>query len=277
MKLLKRLLLFFLAALLGSAITLIIIGGGFGEKNNPDIFNADSLLLFAHRGIINYYPENSMEGFDAAKAGGFKAVEIDIAKSKDDEFILFHDDSLNRLLGINKLPKDLTLQELKEFKILFNGQRTESKIVSLNEMLEKHKDDFIIYLDMKTATKKDAYQIAQTIERYNIYHSTIVADGSIFFIAYIEYFYPKINTVLEGFSGEKEWSYKFIPKKFKPDYLSGFTNKVDEAHVSWLKKNNLLKKRIVYGVNKENFNRTLDLGIKKMIIDYDSSMTILAK
>jgi len=279
MKLLKNIFQYFLIAVFLSACILIIMGGGFGErkKENDLVISSEPPLLFAHRGMINYFPENSMEGIAGAKSVGFNAIEIDIRKSKDGEYILFHDDSASRLLGINKLVEQLTLQELKQSNILFNGKKTTSKVVSLNEVLENHKNDFIIYLDMKIASKEDADIIARIIDQYDIYNSTIVADANFIFIGYLEYFYPRINTAIEGFTPEKEWTYKFLPKKFKPDYISGFAGMIDSAHVSWLRKNNLLDKRIIYGVNSENIDRIINLEIKKVIVDYDSSMTILMR
>ncbi len=60
-----------------------------------------------------------------------------------------------------------------------------------------------------------------------------------------------------------------IPKKFKPDFYSGFLSKVNKKHMKFLKDNKLLSNRIVYGVNHENINQVFELGIQNIIVDYN--------
>ena len=84
------------------ATIFFILGGGFGKKKLTAKSEIDnSLIIFAHRGIANYYAENTKESFDSARSLGFKAVEIDIRQTKDDVFVLFHDDNCKRLTGKN--------------------------------------------------------------------------------------------------------------------------------------------------------------------------------
>jgi hypothetical protein len=47
---------------------------------------------------------------------------------------------------------------------------------------------------------------------------------------------------------------------------------VDVGHIDFLKKNNMIDRKIVYGVNNENLQTVIDFGIQNVIIDYDSSM-----
>ncbi|MCW3085382.1 MAG: hypothetical protein JWP12_2748 [Bacteroidetes bacterium] len=79
-------------------------------------------------------------------------------------------------------------------------------------------------------------------------------------------------TVLEGFNAGKEWMYYFIPKNLKPDFLSGFYSATNEAHVNWLKENDLLDSKIAYGVDLKNYKAVLKSGFKNILIDYDSLM-----
>jgi len=76
---------------------------------------------------------------------------------------------------------------------------------------------------------------------------------------------------LEGFNAGKEWIYYLIPKNFKPDYYSSFISKVDDRHLDFLRKNHLLDHKIVYGVDRNNLDFTLNSGIHNMILDFDSS------
>ena len=91
-------------------------------------------LYIAHRGlhnIDNSIPENSMLAFKKAIEGGF-AIENDIHLTKDGEVVVFHDDTLTRVCGVEGKVEDKTLAELKELNLL----GTNEKIPTLRECLE---------------------------------------------------------------------------------------------------------------------------------------------
>lgn len=271
---LKIILIFIL--LIIAYFSFMFIGGGFGKKPvNMKLINDDySPFLFAHRGLSEYYPENTREAVEAAKLQGFTGLEIDIRKSSDNEFILFHDEDCRRLLGINSKICDLSISQIKGRHILFNGIESGSYVLTLKELLDNYKDDFIIYFDMKLKDLDDIDELVTIIQSYDISGSSIIASTSGFIVFYIEYKYPEFNTSLEGFNSGKEWIYCLFPKNFKPDFLSSFAGKVDDKHISWLKKKDLISSRIVYDVDSANYQQVIKMGLKNLIIDYDSTMTV---
>jgi len=255
---------------------LMLIGGGFGKKpvNIEAMKDANSPFLFAHRGISEYYPENSRESIEAAKLKGFRGLEIDIRKTRDNEFILFHDDECSRLLGTDKKINELGIKQIKERHILFNGIESGSMVMTLEELLDDYKDDFIFYFDMKLKDLDDIDKLVGIILTYNISATSIIASTSGFVVSFIEYKYPEINTSLEGFNTGKEWIYYLFPKNLKPDFLASFAGKVNEKHISWLRKKNLISCKIVYDVDKTNYQQVIQKGLKNLIIDYDSTMVV---
>src|SRR3569623_581172 len=80
-------------------------------------------LLVAHRGYPRRYPENTLEGINAAIAAGACYVEIDVQVTADGVPVLLHDESLMRTTGtrgriiITKLEKlaELSANEPKRF------------------------------------------------------------------------------------------------------------------------------------------------------------------
>ena len=254
----------------------MMIGGGFGKKptNINVITSSISPFLFAHRGLSDYYPENTREAIEAAKLKGFKGLEVDIRKTSDNEFVLFHDEDCSRLLGINSRIYDLSISQIKERHVLFNGIESESYVMTLKELLNNYKDDFIIYFDMKLKDIDDVDELVSIVQSYGISGTSVIASTSGFVVFYIEYKYPGINSVLEGFNSGKEWIYWLFPKNFKPDYLSSFAGEVDEKHISWLRKRDLISCRIIYNVDSTNYQHVIQLGLKNLIMDYDSSMQV---
>lgn len=99
-------------------------------RRNTDIENLKGLYI-AHRGLHDeYIPENSLSAFNAAISGGY-AIEIDIHITKDDQVVVFHDNTLKRMCGIDKAVEDMTLDELKKLRLL----NTDCTIPTLSECL----------------------------------------------------------------------------------------------------------------------------------------------
>lgn len=246
--------------------------GGFGSKPIKSLFSdpADSSLLFAHRGAVENFPENSLESIGDAKRLGFRAVEFDLRKSADDDFILFHDTDTERMIGSKRSINEISTSELDDFPLLQNGKPGNFYIPTLEKVLDQYGADFIYYFDMKLSGFKEADQIVEIIRNYQIEDRVIIASADALFVFYIELKYPEIITALEGFNAGKEWLYPLIPKNLRPDFLSGFFSRIDENHVEWLRKNGLASRRIVYGIDSSNFISAKSMGIKHMIMDYDS-------
>lgn len=60
---------------------------------------AQEYLLLVHRGASRFAPENTLEAYNEAMNRGADGVEIDIRRTRDGVLYLFHDDTLDRMLG----------------------------------------------------------------------------------------------------------------------------------------------------------------------------------
>ena len=269
-KLLLKFILIIIVLTVAAYVAFAYSQGGFHKKEPVvlSVKNYSGSFLFAHRGVVGKFPENSMEAIELARKTGFKAVEIDIRKTSDGKFILFHDADADRLLGIDTTIASLSFNEIMQYKLLMNGDTTKSKVVALEDVINTFRDDFIYYFDMKLGNFNDVDELIHLIWSHDISKQVILASPSFLVPLYIEYNYPAIQTAMEGFGSGNEWSWSLIPMKLKPDFLSGTAKKTDEKHILWLKKHDLLDSRIVYGVDSSNYRRITDLGINKMIIDY---------
>ena len=86
---------------------------------------------YAHRGLWNeQVPENSLQAFALAVQSGY-GIELDIRLSRDHVIMVFHDDDLKRMCGVNRRVCELTCAELKTLHL--NG--TSQTIPTLSEVL----------------------------------------------------------------------------------------------------------------------------------------------
>lgn len=99
--------------------------------------NAKGITLpetyYAHRGLHDEnLCENSLGAFKAAHDKGF-GVELDVQYTKDRKIVVFHDDTLKRICGIDKPLYEFTYAELEESVRL---QDTEEKIPLFEDVLK---------------------------------------------------------------------------------------------------------------------------------------------
>ena len=74
-------------------------------------------VLYAHRGLHgNGRAENSMSAFLAAVEAGY-GIELDIRLSSDGELVVFHDDTLNRVAGVDGRVDAYTAEQLGQMRL----------------------------------------------------------------------------------------------------------------------------------------------------------------
>lgn len=85
--------------------------------------NKQKPLKFAHRGMAQYAPENTLGAFKAAIEHGCEGIEIDIHLSKDGIPVVVHDSWLGRLTdgADSSWINDLTVEELKKTDLPYAG------------------------------------------------------------------------------------------------------------------------------------------------------------
>lgn len=80
--------------------------------------------LYAHRGLHTNdgtVPENSIAAFAAAVQAGF-GVELDVQFTADRQIVVFHDNDLKRMCGVDRRVDELTYAELQELRLLDSDQ-----------------------------------------------------------------------------------------------------------------------------------------------------------
>lgn len=73
--------------------------------------------FIAHRGLSGIAPENTKEAFTLAGEVGYYGVECDIHVTRDHQFVVFHDFTLERMTNGSGFIHDLTVDEIKKLTI----------------------------------------------------------------------------------------------------------------------------------------------------------------
>ena len=109
-------------------------------------------LIIAHRGVFNNkdIPENSLLAFKTALKKHIP-IEFDIQITKDNKLVIFHDDNLLRMTGVDKNIQDMDYKDIEKLHLL----NTKQKIPTLKEALNLINGKVLIDVEIKDTKKKD--------------------------------------------------------------------------------------------------------------------------
>ncbi len=110
--------------------------------------------IVVHRGIWRAAPENSLLAIERAISAGYDVVEIDVRCSSDGEFILLHDDTLERTAGLAREAEGLTLQQLSNLNLRDRdggeaNRMTDERLPSLKDVFDLTRGRIFLHLDVK--------------------------------------------------------------------------------------------------------------------------------
>ena len=94
--------------------------------------------------------ENTLEGMDKALEMGACAMETDIQRTLDGEYVIFHDSTLRRMCGIKTRINQMTLEQVRDVQ-LPSPDWNERHIPLLSEVLDRAKGRARLYLELKGA------------------------------------------------------------------------------------------------------------------------------
>ncbi len=117
------------------------------------------ILKIGHRGANGYEPENTLVSFQKALDMQVDGIELDVHLSIDGNLIVMHDDTIDRTTNGKGFVNQLTLKELKSFKINYTIE-----IPTLEEVFDLVDKKCLINIELKN--HETAEKVVQLIEKY---------------------------------------------------------------------------------------------------------------
>ena len=141
-------------------VAILFIAGFFGvnyARNGQKVEQDISWLKdyrIAHRGLHDEESmENSMSSFEKAIKSN-KTIELDVHLSKDGQVMVFHDEDLKRVTGLDKKLADCTVEELQQLKL----GNTDETIPTLKEVLALVNGQVPLLIEIKNEGKVGALE-----------------------------------------------------------------------------------------------------------------------
>lgn len=135
-------------------------------------------LLVAHRGFSGEHPQNTLVAFEQAGKAGFYGCEFDIHTTKDGEWVVIHDDTVDNMTDGEGEVDSFTLEEIRKLKI-DNGNGIENytdlKVPTLEETLEIcNKYDMVPVIEIKYCDEKYLPELKKMLDSENLSSKAVI-------------------------------------------------------------------------------------------------------
>ena len=217
--------------------------------------------IIAHRGVHNEKDiiENSLEAFKEAVNKNY-IIELDVHFLKDGEVVVFHDDNIERMTGINKNLKDCTYDEIRNIKLLNKN----TYIPKFSDVLKLVDGKVPILIELKNDNKVGLLEssLVQILKKYNGKYA--VQSFNPLSIMWFKNNYPNIirGQLVCKFKNKKMDNIKkFILKTMffniitNPDFISHSVDDLSYKEVNKIKKNKFILGWTVR--NKERYDELI--------------------
>lgn len=145
------------------AVYVFLIFPSGRRKKTEEFFAGQS--KYAHRGLHGEgVPENSLAAFELACKNGY-GIELDVHVTADDKLVVFHDDTLSRMCGVDEKTESKTLAELQALTLGGTGEH----IPSFREVLDLVDGRVPLVVEIKGTSMKNMRVCELTAEMLDGY------------------------------------------------------------------------------------------------------------
>ena len=213
-------------------------------QNNTEFLKQN---LIAHRGMHNSQiniPENSIPAFQKALENKY-IIELDLHILKDKSIVVFHDNNLERMAGVNKNINDCNYNDIKDLKL----QNTNNYIPLFQNVLKlvDGKVPLLIEFKYDTKNKRLEKQAMKILKNYKGKYA--IQSFNPFTVYWFKKNYPNIlrGQLAANFKNDNmNFIKKFVLKNMlfniftKPDFVSYNINSLPCKQVKTFRKNKLV-------------------------------------
>ena len=132
--------------------------------------------IFAHRGLLDEYPQNSLPALREAFRRGF-GIETDLRLTKDNDFLIIHDDTFLKDANVRRRVIDTTLAEAERIAYL-NSPEDLISLRSLLAMAREENKNHQMALQLKATSQNETglRLLARYFEEFDLYAKAFVFD-----------------------------------------------------------------------------------------------------
>ncbi|HBI86566.1 MULTISPECIES: glycerophosphodiester phosphodiesterase family protein [Sphingobacterium] len=251
-------------------IVIFLIGNVHGQSKKAIEDHSSEILVVAHRGAHNRFPENSISSIKEAIELGVDMVEIDVRHTKDNMMILMHDETLDRTTNGKGLVSEHTWEEIKGLQLKNNdGTVSAYNIPLLKDILMKFKDRILFDLDIKTPYFVSVIELVELTKSSSACFFLLDDEDKAMFLR------RRNNDLKILFAPKDETSLLKVMEQIKPEIIH-LNDKINTKLVNSIVKkagsrtfiNSLWNIDRIILENSENFHKLYQHGANMIQTDY---------
>ena len=239
------------------------------------------IKYIGHRGIEGLAPENTLPAFELAGKLGFWGAECDARTTSDGNWIILHDDTVNRMTNGSGKIKNLTFKEVQSLKI-DSGKNIDNykgiKVLKLEDyLLTCKKWGMVPIIDMKPADNIKHYdKFIKIVKKYGNIEKTVVISSSNLILSELRKrnSYLTLGYLCSDITNSNIYFVKTLGNAFINSSFSNITrNKVNVSHENnikvgaWTVDNKVLADSLIEkGVDYLTTNKLLPDGKKQEVV-----------
>lgn len=227
-------------------------------------------IIFAHKGVPNIAPENTIDSFHKAALFGCDGFECDVHLTRDGIPAVIHDSTIDRTTdGMGKV-SDYTMRELQKFNAVANFPFSyhSLKIPALSELisLAASYGKFLL-IELKGNYNGLDVAVIEAIANFNYFDKTIISSFNHRYLLNIKNIFPGVKTELDFF-----WDFYNPVHTAKvlglyslcPHYY--YLERARINYVPLIKKNNIFLNTFTVNTAEEA-ERLIEIGVDAFISD----------
>ena len=185
---------------LGFLVVAFVVGiAGFFTVTADELTAAPDIAVVGHRGgPEDTAVENSMEAVEQSITAGAGYVEVDIQRTLDGQYVVFHDDNFSRFTHERRAVHEMTLAEIRELDLgeKSNGRFSNVRVPTLEELLERTRGRIGIFLELKgrSADQQMADDAVAAVKRHDMLDRVVVISLKYELITGIEERHPEVTS-----------------------------------------------------------------------------------
>lgn len=167
-------------------------------------------LVVAHRGCSAACPENTIPAFDAAVKDGAHMIELDARMAADGEFVVIHDDRLDRTTAVEGMVASLPSDSLAmiDAGTWFAPRFSGAAIPTLNQVFSRYRDKIYLNVEFKDNPHPhdlppmlSAEKMVQTLYSWKMSDMVLVSSFNLNFLQCVHDICPsvKIGYLADGY------------------------------------------------------------------------------
>ena len=256
-----------LKKILYGLLVVVVLGLGcllFYEPQYKGLIKKQNdVLIFAHRGFGNLAPDNSLVAAQLAMKNNMDGVDVDGQFSADNELIIFHDLSVDRLTtGAGKVNSKPVNELLKLDLATKYGQGFKNAYVAtFDDFVREITPQGVLMVELKVPNSKATgieERAAEIIKKYNAYENVYLSSFNPLVLYRLKKIDPRIRTV-----------FIFMDTNWNPKLIAEI-KKEDLVNLPWFLRQEPLRRVIrniikpdALSINNEVDEKTINTLIKK--------------